>query len=90
MRKEKALYEPITVEWAPGFQFLRAGRTHTHTHTHTHTLSLSLSLSLTCRAPLGRTGDYKSEFDDAMRARFEVDAERVLGKALKERLLGAL
>ena len=62
MRKEKALYEPITVEWAPGFQFLRAGR----------------------------TGDYKSEFTDEMRARFEVDAERVLGKALKERLLGSL
>lgn len=62
MRKDKALYEPVTVKWAPGFQFLRAGR----------------------------TGDYMSEFDDEMRSKFEVDAERVLGKALKERFLGSL
>ena len=62
MRKEKVLYEPVTVEWAPGFQFLRAGR----------------------------TGDYKSEFDDEMRSKFEADAERVLGQTLKERFLGSL
>ena len=62
MRVEKALYEPITVEWAPGFQFLRAGR----------------------------TGDYKLEFDDEMRTKFEGDAVCVLGKPLAERFLGSL
>ena len=59
MSADRGRYEPVSVQWAPGFKFLRAGR----------------------------TGDHKAELDEAMRARWEADAEEVLGRPTLGRFL---